>query len=502
MQAIAIALLLVLCASFLIVPSAAQSNCVCGTKRVLLVLADFPEYQHLSSRSDITHLFFGVVARYFTDVSYGRLSINGNSTDWITLPKLYDQYKVLGGQPDILAIAKDAFLAASQTFNFTSFDETYLVLSFYPSLTADYIQPPKQIPTKTGFVPAFAVVEEDRDWSAYARGFALSISLWNYRTQLTGLGQLDVASSGAGDMSAWSKLLLGWINDSEVLTVVAPPTKQIVTVSPIEAAQAQTYALRIYLGQDKDYFIEVREPLGYDRNNLQGYGVVVLYVPPSNASLQFKTALQPNNVGTAIFLDSEADLSVVVLNQTQTGFRLLIGGVQDGRDAQRTLYASSRATLAIQAAESENRINGLDLAKQLATNAYSLFTLGRFQEAAALAVSAETTANSASVPPEYSESVQLISMAEGLKNETVGLVSLQSLALVAQGKIQLDAAKQAFNAKNFTLAMRSAQGSIDLFNRAKQIDFTERIFGWVSTLALAIPVAILAYALRYQLKST
>ncbi len=501
-QVSVVSLLLLLAATFWIIPSSGENVCACGARRVLLILAEFPEYRHLSSRAEISHLFFGQVGRYFSEISYGKLAIDGNATDWITLPKLYEQYRLSGQQVDLLAVAKDSFSTAAQTFNFTSFDEVFLVLSFYASLSADYIQLPNRIFTSTGSVGAFAVVEEDRDWSAYARAFAMMIGLWRNRTQLPGLGQLDIVSSGQGDMSAWSKISLGWINDTQVLTVTTPPIRRIVILNPIEIAQADTFALRIHLGGGGDeYFIEVRQPVGYDRNNLQDYGVVVLYVPPGNSSIEFRTVLEPDDVGKAIFLDVSADLSVVVLNQTQTGFRLLVGNVRDGRDAQRALYSVSQAVDSIRLAETQNRFDGLDLAQRLAENAHALFTLGRFREAEALALSAETTANSASIPSDYNITVQLINRAEALRNETESLISSQSLALVQLANAQLEAAKQAFVAKNFTLAKQNAQAAIDLFSRAQQINFTERIVGWLSNIALAIPVVILVYAIRYQLKS-
>jgi len=480
----------------------AGPNCVCGTKRVLLVLAEFPEYPHLSSRSEISRLFLVQVAHYFSDVSYGKLAIEGNTTDWITLPKLYDQYRLSSQQPDTISVARDAFLAASQAFNFTQFNTIFLVLSFYPSLTADYIPLASPITTRTGSVSAFVAVGEDRDWSSYARAFALAIGLWNYRSKLIGLGQLDIVSGGLGDMSSWSKLALGWINESQIETFAAPPARRIATVSPIESPNDSILALRISLSPGEGgYLIDARQPEGYDRNNLQEYGVMVIFVPPGNDSLDFRTVLQPDNVGRAVFLDLAADLSIAVLNQTDSGFRLLVGSVQDGRDAQRTLYAISQGNDAIQMATVQNRIDGLDLAERLAANAHDLFTLGRFAEAEALAVSAQTTANSATIPSNYGTSVQLITNAEDLKGQTQGLSSVQSQFLVTQGDAQLEAAKQAFLAKNFTTAALSAQAAIDSFNRAKQVDLTERILGFLSNLALIIPVVVMIYVLRYQLKS-
>ena len=127
--------------------------------------------------------------------------------------------------------------------------------------------------------------------------------------------------------------------------------------------------------------------------------------------------------------------------------------------------------------------------------------MGQFVEAEALALSAETTANGANVPSDYSQSVQLIAQADELKNQAQSLSSTQGLALATLGNAQLESAKQAFVAKNFTFAKQDAQTAIDLFNRAKQLDFTDRVVGILSNLALIIPVAVLVYAIRYQLKS-
>jgi hypothetical protein len=477
-------------------------DCVCGTQNVLLVLSEFPEFQHLSSRLEISRLFFGQVARYFADVSYGKLAIEGNTTEWITLPRLYDQYLLPSQQPDLSAIARDSFSTAAQTFNFTSFNQVLLVLSFYPSLTTDYITLPNQIATRTGSVSAFAVIEEDRDWSAYSRSVALMLGLWTDRYRLSGLGLFDIVASGQGDMSSLSKISLGWINDTQITTMAAP-IRRILFINPIETTEATNLAVRVVLPQPSDqYLIEARQPLGYDSDALQEYGVVILSVPSSqNVSVQIRGVLRPGDVGTAIFRDLTEDLSIIALNQTQAGFWILIGRLQDWRDAQRALYALSRASDAINAAESQNKIDGLDLARRLVANANTQLSSGSFREAEALALSAETTAAGANIPPDYYQSVQLITQAEDLKTEAQALLSSQSVELAARGSIELENAKQAFIAKNFTNAKQSAQAAIDLFNKAKQVDLTERIMDILGDIALMIPIAVLAYALRYQLKS-
>lgn len=465
------------------------------------MLAEFPEYSHFLSRAEITRTFFGQVARYFLNVSYGKLSTIGNATEWITLPRLYQQYVGPSGQIDLPQVAADSFQASSTSLNFTAFDDVFLILSFYTGATSDYVALPNRIVTKTGSISAFAVLEEDRDWTAYARGYALLLGLWHLSSQLQGLGRFDSASGGQGDLSAWSKMNLGWLNSSQIQAYASPPIGRAIAIDAMEVNNSNTHALQIGLGPIEGvYLIEARLPIGYDENSLPDYGLLIVYGAPNDSILQIKAVLKPDNVGKAIFSDPNSDLAIIALNQTKTRFWLLVGSLQDGRDAQRALYSISQADDAIQSAQIENRIEGLDLAEQLDSQAHALFVQGRFRDSEPLALSAVTTASVAKVPADYSTSLQLITQAETLKSQTLGLLSSQGTALVAQADAQLDLAKQNFVGRNFTLAKQTAQTAVDLYNRAEQIEVTQRILGWLSDVALVIPVVVLAYALRYQLK--
>jgi hypothetical protein len=471
-------------------------------KHTLLVLADFPEYPHLSSRAEIANLFFNRVARYFYDVSYGKLRVTGNSTDWIMLPKLYSQYFGTSPRADLIDVAQDAFSSASQSFNITRFDVVVLVLSFYPSQTGDFVSYEGGISTKTGLVTGFAVVDENSDWSAYAHAFALSLGLWQVQAQLTGMGVNDLAASGEGDMSVWSKAKLGWVNDSQILGEEASGSRAVVTLDPVEDPGSDPLAIRIGLGiAAGEYWVEVRQSLGYDRNSLQDYGALVSYVRPDNVSIQLEKTLQPDVLSRAVFVDPNFDLSIVVLNATQGRYRLLLGNEQDGRDAETALYAISRAQNAIQTAQTENRFERLDLAEQLLANAQLLFSLGKFHDSSALAVSAQTTADTATVPQAYQQAVQLLTSAETLKNTTESTGPSQSFPLVQEANAQLDIARHAFEVRDFVLTQQAAQSAIDLYNTAKQTEFLDSILNAVSNLVLVVPILILALALRSQLKN-
>lgn len=490
--------LLVLAHAFVLQPVAADS-CACGSQTALLVLVEFPDYPHLASRSQISHLFLNTVSHYFTEISYGKLSLNGNVTNWITLPQLYAHYAPAGNF-DIERVAKDSFSVASQNWNLTSFNDFVLVLSFYPDSTGEFIMPKNPVITTTGTVRGFAVVEEDQDWPAYAHALSLSMGLWKWENRIVGLRSLDIGAGGSGDMSGWSKLQLGWINDTQVLSSVIPPAKVIHSVNSIENAGGRIYAIRIFTGEG-EYFLEARQPIGYDQLNRDDHGVAVLFIPENtNLSISFRAFLEPESVSKATYLDLGFDLSFTVLNETATEFSVLVGSVQDGRDAQRALYTISQADSAIQIAEGENRIAGLDLAQQLTNNAHDLFTEGRFQEATALASSAQITAQAAVVPPDYGQSIALIAQAEALRIQVQGVSSMREADLLNYGNTQLQLAQQSFIAKDFTLSRQQAQAAIDTYNSAKQIEVTDQILKWVSIISLTVPVIILAIVLRYQLR--
>ena len=502
MTTLALILLLVLASGTPLTTGQQNAGCVCGVKHALLILADFPEYPHLSSRADIANVFFNKVAGYFYDVSYGRLTLTGNSTDWTTLPKLYSQYFGTSFQTsNLVNVAQDAFSMASQSFNITSFDIVIIVLSLYPTQTGDFVSYKRGISTRTGLVTGFAVVDENSDWSAYAHAIALSLGLWRVEVQLSNMGLYDLAAAGDGDMSVWSKVKLGWVNDSQILSEQGSSPSRIVTVDPVEDPGSDPLALRIGLGISAgEYWIEVRQPIGYDRDNLPDYGALVGFVRSDNASILLEATLQPNVLSRAVFVDTNFDLSIVVLNATQGKFRLLIGDEQDGRDAEAALYAMTSAQNAIQTAQTEDRFERLDLAQQLLANAQLLFSLARFHDSDALAVSAVATANAATVPQAYQHAVQLLTAAEDLKNTTANVAPSDS-SLLIQANTQLDIAKHAFEVRDFVLTEQASQSAIDLYNKAKQAELLDGILNTISDLVLVAPILILAFALRSQLKN-
>ncbi len=76
-------------------------------------------------------------------------------------------------------------------------------------------------------------------------------------------------------ISSWTKLRLGWLDDSRVRTVREGEEAEVV-LGPLHEASARTNAIRIPISASRYYLVENRQPAGYDRN-LPGSGVLVLY---------------------------------------------------------------------------------------------------------------------------------------------------------------------------------------------------------------------------------
>jgi M6 family metalloprotease-like protein len=75
-------------------------------------------------------------------------------------------------------------------------------------------------------------------------------------------------------ISSWTKLRLGWLDDSRV-AVVRNGEEAEVLLGPLQDASATTVAIRVPISPTRYYLIENRQPIGYDQN-LPGSGVLIL----------------------------------------------------------------------------------------------------------------------------------------------------------------------------------------------------------------------------------
>lgn len=76
-------------------------------------------------------------------------------------------------------------------------------------------------------------------------------------------------------ISSWTKLRLGWMDQSQVRTVKRGETAEV-TLGALQDASAGTVVIRIPLSATTYYLVENRQPIGFDKN-LPGHGVLIMY---------------------------------------------------------------------------------------------------------------------------------------------------------------------------------------------------------------------------------
>ena len=107
---------------------------ISGTIRVAVILAQFTDIPANRTLVQIQQDYFGgnhSVAAYYHDVSYGKVTITGNTFGWYTLPNAEATYGKdcvaiddadCSGQDQSWNIAQDAYKLACKNVNFANYD--------------------------------------------------------------------------------------------------------------------------------------------------------------------------------------------------------------------------------------------------------------------------------------------------------------------------------------------------------------------------------------------
>lgn len=114
------ATILLLLLSVVAIPTEAgteQRRAVTGPQRTIVILIEFPDVKHSTPPEIIHARLFTELDQWIREVSYGKAWLEGNTTEWITLPKPFSHYFPnypyrisLGGVVDDGLIAADPFV--------------------------------------------------------------------------------------------------------------------------------------------------------------------------------------------------------------------------------------------------------------------------------------------------------------------------------------------------------------------------------------------------------
>ncbi|MGA8903515.1 MAG: M6 family metalloprotease domain-containing protein [Candidatus Bathyarchaeia archaeon] len=286
---------------------------VSGVIRVLLIAAAFSNLNYTVSIATLKQEYFGTLSAYYHEVSLGTLTVQGDAYGWYKLPYPESHYGMdcqaiddadCSGSDQSWNIAQDAALLAQKDVNFNNYDyfvflhtgngeESSGVKSDVWSVTylgGIWVRTNSKTLTKFNIVPeleAGGAVPNGVWCHEFGHNLGLP-DLYNVNTGKTilgpwelmdkGLWNGDPAGSSPAHMTAWPKIQLGFISDSQ-LAVANNGFTSSFTVDPTEVPSSNVHAIRIPLSADPSqyYLVEVRSFTGFDKA-LPATGVLITSV--------------------------------------------------------------------------------------------------------------------------------------------------------------------------------------------------------------------------------
>jgi immune inhibitor A len=300
-----------------------------GTVRVIVVLIDFSDKAMAAGAADrFRELFFstgvlphGSVKEYFTDVSGGLITIDGEVVGPYQMPQTIAAYAgadngLQSAFPNARTMANDAVTAANPDVDFTPYDndgngyvDAFIVVhagrgAEETGAGADIWSHKWVLPAERSVdsakIFAYLTVPEDARLGVCAHELGHLLFGWGdlYDADNTseGIGNWCLMASGSwglgGDRpthpSAWCKATQGWIN------VVAPVNNAMVTITDVKTSRTAYRLWKNGAGGNEYFLVENRQQDGYDAS-MPGQGLLIWHIddaiPDNTDENHYKVAL-------------------------------------------------------------------------------------------------------------------------------------------------------------------------------------------------------------------
>ncbi|MGA2627674.1 MAG: M6 family metalloprotease domain-containing protein [Candidatus Bathyarchaeia archaeon] len=345
---------------------------VLGVIRVLVIAVAFSDVKPTLSINEVKQEWFGTVPAYYHEISYGKLTIQGDVFGWYKLPHPESYYgrdckgindPNCSGTNQSWKIANDTVPLAEKDVNFNNYNyyvfihsgtgqETSLNQNDIWSVT--YLDASVEADSKT--LTRFSIVSELEAPPNVPNGvwcveFAHDLGVPDLYNTTKGpndaktiLGPWDLMDKGSwnGDppgslpahMTAWAKIQLGFISGPMLET--APSGISTTLVDPTEISSNNVHAIKVPVGDSQNstqyYLVEVRKQIGFDAA-LPGAGVLITFV---NEHLSIgKVQLINGDPGVAdltdavwqldqTFTESRYNLTITVSHQTGSSYEITV----------------------------------------------------------------------------------------------------------------------------------------------------------------------------------
>ncbi|OGX30758.1 MAG: hypothetical protein A2787_00180 [Omnitrophica WOR_2 bacterium RIFCSPHIGHO2_01_FULL_48_9] len=244
------------------------------SRRVAVVLFNFQNDNSQPYTADYArNMVFGTISSYYNEISYGKLSLEGDVFGWYTIP-----YPSTSCQYTGWANAADAKVAESGT-SLAGYDN---VIYVFPRTTACGWTGLGQVGGKrlwdNGRLTLGIVghefghnlgIDHSNTLRCYNNGVTVSMSgdckEVGYTDPYDIMGSGTFSTNYAAHMSMFHKGAMGWLEASNTKTVTASGTYTI-EANEVQTAGVQSLRIPITDGKyaGKYYYIEFRQPYGFD----------------------------------------------------------------------------------------------------------------------------------------------------------------------------------------------------------------------------------------------
>lgn len=339
---------------------------VLGVQRVIVVLVDFQDRPHTLTPTQINQTIFTSVAKYWSQVSNGRISVVGNTTRWYHVNESYSYYgenstKGRWNSTRYAQLVNKVVLLADKDVDFRHYDKIMVVYAgtgedtshrsedlwpafFYgwdgPTVDGVHIRGAALIPEME--TPPFSVI------GVYAHEFGHILGsnysekpgladMYDENNSKHYVGNWSLMDSGEwldsganpGGLDGWSMLRLGWAKSLEVNNRSA-----IVEIPPLE--KENSFVVKVRLQDGRYYLLEYRTKTGRDQilsteglvisivneSKFSGGGIVqVIDAKPRTASLD-DAVFTPS--GNFTYTDWDNQIGFVMLSQNTSLFKVHI----------------------------------------------------------------------------------------------------------------------------------------------------------------------------------
>jgi len=322
------------------------------TREVIVILARLKDRTNSTSVAEINSTVFTKMRSYFEDISYGKLTVTGDITNWIDVNNNTIDYGKDTGSglerfddtdgdkvPDSWKLIRDAVNLTDGFVNFTQYDDVVVVHSGndqaktgYPNDIYSSHYTGLEIATSDGITITQGILIAETDpMGIFAHEFGHELGLpdlYNIHGSPEYVGSWDLMAYGAwlgnpqgtspSQPTSWSKSRLGWIPEN--LTAVDRITEKV--IDPLEIQGNNLTFVKIPITTETYYMAEVRNKTGYD-SYLPSTGVLILYVNESRISgegiVTVKYSQSPDlatyntETGRNMFIDNERNINLTVL---------------------------------------------------------------------------------------------------------------------------------------------------------------------------------------------